>query len=254
MMMRAFRIFTGRTLAALLGAALLCCVDLPACAASGAELDFTRTGTISLTLKTADGKTVSGGVVTLYQVAELYLDDGNMAWRYMPAFGGCDTALEVEDTSLPTTLVAYVRKQSVSGVSKGVGSDGTLCFPDLTLGLYLLVQTGASARSETFSPFIVTVPMEEGKEDGSVWSYEVDTSPKVGVVTPGKPPEYRNTSGDSGESEGTSSESTTVIAVASPQTGQSVRSVLVLAMGSLLLMLFVWLLRRYSGNEQRDGR
>ncbi len=253
-MMRAFRIFAGRMLAILLGAALLCCVDLPACAASGAELDFTRTGTISLTLKTAEGKTVSGGVVTLYQVAELYLDDGNMAWRYTSAFSGCDAALEVEDTSLPTTLATYARKQSVSGVSTGAGSDGTLRFADLTLGLYLLVQTGASDRSETFSPFVVTVPMEEGKEDGSVWIYEVDASPKVGVVAPGKPPEHRNTSGDSGESERTSSESTTVIAVASPQTGQSVRSVLVLAAGSLLLMLLAWLLRRCGGNEQRDGR
>ncbi|MCD8378747.1 MAG: peptidase [Lachnospiraceae bacterium] len=159
-------------------------------AATAPDLDLTKTGSIALTLKDADGVTVSGGAVTAYEVAKLYLDDGNMAYAYTDGFGDCTVALDVTDTTLASSLVSYMSGCTITGTEKSVASDGTVSFTDLELGLYLIVQTIESADYETISPFVVTLPMEE---DG-VWVYAVNASPKVGTVTltpeePGEPEE-----------------------------------------------------------------
>ncbi|MCD8321764.1 MAG: peptidase, partial [Oscillospiraceae bacterium] len=166
----------------LLALAMLCGLAVTAFAADNASLDFSQTGSIGLTLADGDGNAVSGGAVTLYQVATLYLNDGDMAYAYTDAFADCGVALDVENTALAAALAACVTA-STPGTEQEIGADGTVSFTGLELGLYLIVQTTDSDNYETINPFVVTVPIDSDGE----WVYAVDASPKVGTVTPIEP-------------------------------------------------------------------
>lgn len=227
--------------ALLLALVLACGLAVTACAADNASLDFSQTGSVALTLADSDGNTVSGGAVTIYEVAALYLDDGNMAYAYTDAFSGCTAALDVENTSLAATLASYVSAHGISGTTAAIGSDGTVTFSGLELGLYLVVQTTDSDNYETINPFLVTVPMES---DGA-WLYDVDASPKVGAVTPIEPEDEEEE--DPGETTTTTTTTTTTL----PQTGQLNWPVPVLAVSGVVLFALGWGLSR-SGRK-REG-
>lgn len=142
---------------------MTCGLGAVACAAAdSATLDFTQTGSVCLTLEDGDGNAVTDGAVTLYQVAALCLEDGDMAYRYTEAFSGCTETLDVEDTSLAASLADYVAASGIGGTTAALGADGTARFDTLALGLYLVVQTGQSTGYNSFSPFLVTVPYAEG--------------------------------------------------------------------------------------------
>ncbi|MCD8052129.1 MAG: peptidase [Clostridiales bacterium] len=231
--MKTIRRTAGRGLALLLALVLACGMALSAYAADNASLDFTQTGSIELTLADSDGNAVSGGSVTLYQVATLYLDDGDMAYAYTDGFADCGVTLDVEDTSLAETLADYAASKGVSGTTLSIGSSGTVSFGGLELGLYLVVQTTESDNYETISPFVVTVPLEE---DG-VWVYDVDASPKVGAVTPTEPePDEPD--------ESTTTTTTTTVTKTLPQTGQLNWPVPVLAICGAVLFALGWCLTR----------
>ena len=163
----------------LMALALLAGTVTAAYAADTSFPDLTQSGSVSLVLADSDGNPVSGGTITIYEVAALYLDDGQTGYDYTDDFEGCNITLDVEDTSLAETLAEYVADQDITGKDASVGTDGTVSFDGLELGFYLVMQTAESAHYETINPFVVMVPMES---DG-VWTYEVDASPKVGAVT-----------------------------------------------------------------------
>lgn len=224
--------------ALLLALVLACGLAVTACAtdaATTAALDFSQTGSVALTLADSDGNTVSGGAVTIYEVAALYLDDGNMAYAYTDAFSGCTAALDVENASLAATLASYVSANGISGTTAAIGSDGTVTFSGLELGLYLVVQTTDSDNYETINPFVVTVPMES---DGA-WLYDVDASPKVRAVTPIEPEEEEEEE-DPGETTTTTTTTTTTL----PQTGQLNWPVWVMGGSGAAMFLLGWALSR----------
>lgn len=66
------------------------------------------------------------------------------------------------------------------GILKMVGEDGRAVFPDLSPGVYLVLQTETAGGYEKIRPFFVTIPMAQG--DG--WSYEITACPKA-EKTPG---------------------------------------------------------------------
>lgn len=216
-------------------------------AAEPADLDMGATGSISLTLADSDGNAVSGGAVTLYKVAELYLDDGNMAYTLTSAFSGWTSDLDVTDTGLAAELEAYVKKNSISGTTVSVGKDGKISFNSLGLGLYLIVQTTEPENYKTIRPFVVTVPLEE---DG-VWVYEVDASPKVGAVTPIKPDTPPEKTRTTKPSTSTTSTTTTAMATILPQTGQLNWPIPVLAIAGLLLLVTGWCMNRSEKKRDR---
>lgn len=141
--------------------------------------DISRTGSISLTM-TYDGEAVAGGVLTLYQAGEIREEDGNYSFVLTGEFSGCEESLEDLDSSeLAYRLEKYASANGLTGIEKKIGSDGTVVFSDLELGLYLVVQTRAAAGYGAAAPFLVSVPMNV---DGS-YLYDVDAGPKVGLPT-----------------------------------------------------------------------
>ncbi|MCD8326191.1 MAG: hypothetical protein LUC90_05760 [Lachnospiraceae bacterium] len=148
--------------------ALVCGTGPAVCAAvDTSTLDFNRTGSVSLTLMDADGNIMVDGAMTIYEVAVISGEDDSLMYTYTEAFSGCGLTLmeddgtlvlDANDGTLAAALAVYVADNNISGTSKKVGSDGTLCFDELELGMYLVVQTTQSTEYSGISPFLVTVP------------------------------------------------------------------------------------------------
>ncbi|MCD7751804.1 MAG: LPXTG cell wall anchor domain-containing protein [Lachnospiraceae bacterium] len=233
--------------ALLMSAVLVGANAAPVRAAETTDLNLTKTGAIKLTLMDTDGVTVTGGAVTIYEVAKLTLDDGDMAYVFTDDFADCTVTLDVTDTTLAASLVSYMDGLLITGMEKEVSTNGMVCFTDLELGLYLVAQTTESAEYETISPFVVTLPVEED----SVWVYTVNASPKVGAVTltleepePETPAEevYE-------EPETPVLPQTGISETALPQTGQLNWPLPILGIGGLLLLTVGF----YLKNEERKS-
>lgn len=249
-----------KTLVLMLGIFLFCGMGLSAYAADSAEIDFDKTGTVTLTLETSEGETVSRGAVTIYQVASLYLDDGSMAYACTEDFADLEADLEdVESASLPALLEEYVQTNAVTGTDAEIGSSGTVTFENLELGLYLIVQTAESDHYETINPFAVTVPMEVDGE----WVYTVDASPKVGTVTLTETTESGGEIEESDEGTDESGETADATAAAEdaagtaaastlPQTGQLFWPIPVLAVCGIVLFILGGIMKR-PGKAERTA-
>ena len=165
---------------------------IPVCAA--------QTGSIAVTLEDKKNqKLVTGGEITLYQVAALVIQDNKAGYKYVNGFEDCGISLEdLSDSGLAEKL-DQKRPDTACGTAKPVDEQGQVKYTDLEEGLYLLVQTKKSEGYEMIRPFLVSLPMET--EYG--WNYEVDASPKVETLipdTPDKPntPDTPNTPGTPG--------------------------------------------------------
>ena len=145
------------------------------------------TGTIRVTLyDSANDKALSGGKLTLYRVAEVKRQNGNLSYEYCGDFYGCGIALgDLTDSTLAAQLQEYL-PQSAEGTTKTIDADGNVTFRGLELGLYLIVQTEASKGYEPINPFLVSLPMAE---DGK-WNYPDTPTPPDNPdnpVSPGNP-------------------------------------------------------------------
>ncbi len=229
-------------LASLLLAVLLCCTSLTAFAAADTpSLDLSKKGSISLQLYSEENDApVKDGTLALYQVADLYLENGNMAYENTAEFSSITSALDAEDSELAAELAAYVSSNGIEGTYAEIASDGSVAFTELPLGMYLIIQTEQSTGYYAIEPFLVTVPMA-GENS---WVYDVDASPKTEIAVQPETPETPAGSSEtpaesekkeseenaaalvtgeetsSGSGTGTSAEGAETLASSLPQTGQ----------------------------------
>ena len=152
--------------------------------------DYSRTGSISVDIRTLSGDPVPGGTVTLYCVAEAVYNDGDNIFVFTDAFRGCGldlAAIDTEDSGAPelaARLAKYAKLQRIRGTKAEVGRNGHVEFTGLQLGLYLVVQDKAPDRYYPITPFCVTIPMWDGQQ----LVYDVNANPKV-QPTPEPDPE-----------------------------------------------------------------
>lgn len=210
----------------LLTAALLCMMGMTAMAAQEMP-DLSKTGSISVTMQDSDSKkTVSGGTLTLYKVGDVQVYNG-FSFVLTDEFSGSRLDLDdVESADLAEKLADYAESAGLQGTAVTVGENGVAAFPDLELGLYLIVQTEAADGYYAVSPYLVSVP--KLGENGYV--YDVDATPKMAAltavpVTTDKPDSKL------------------------PQTGQLNWPVPVLSIAGLLLFAIGWALR-YSKRDE----
>lgn len=173
--------------ALLLAVALAAACAAPAfAAATAASIELTRKGSITVTLRDSEsGSAVSGGKLTLYQVASISRQNGNLSYDYTNGFENCGVSLgDLSESDLARTLDDK-RPADSKGETLTVDTNGKAVFSRLPLGLYLVVQSTASTGYEKINPFLVSVPLVE--ED--TYLYDVDALPKVGTLTPTTPPD-----------------------------------------------------------------
>lgn len=146
--------------------------------------DLSQKGSIKITMHYGE-KAVSGGTMTLYHVGAVREQDGNYDFVLTGDFTDCGIALEaIQSAELAGKLADYAAQKKLPGVTQKIGTDGTVVFSELELGLYLMVQQQAAHGYKKASPFLVSVPMLEN--EGYV--YDVEAGPKA-ELTPTSPDE-----------------------------------------------------------------
>lgn len=149
-----------------------------------------ETGTISLTPRgTQSGHPVVYDMsFTLYKVADI--DDDQYTWT--ADFASCtDDPNDLSDVkTLAKTLETMTEAGTISGTFETSDENGTVYFPDLSDGLYLIVDDTAPAPYIKVDPFLVSMPLETTEGE---YTYNVDASPKMEFVDP---PASTTTTGD----------------------------------------------------------
>lgn len=138
-------------------------------------IDLDAKGSISVTPR-ADGKAIGQGMsFTLYQVGYgSATKNGELSWKLSDSFKDSNVSLNDLD-DIASKLSNYVSKTGISGTIKTVNNTGTVIFDDLSVGVYLLMQTNDGGTGYIVDPFVVSVPFNE---DGKL-IYDVDSSPKM---------------------------------------------------------------------------
>lgn len=227
-------------------------------AISGSEIDMDETGSISITIK-YENNPVAGGSLTLYNVASISLDDGNLSYVLTSDFLDFETDFsDISSDTFAKDLKNYADANKLEGKTEEVDEDGKVLFEGLNLGLYLMVQKDAADGYYEMNPFVVSVPDESM---GKV-VYNVDASPKTEIIRkPVEPPETEtttvvptttayNVNAPTGAPTPTVPTATTALAVI-PQTGLLIWPVLLLAMVGFLLMAIGWRLKMTAKVDMR---
>lgn len=162
---------------------LAACMPVVAMADPAArQPDYTRHGSINITLLTAADRTpVPGGTLELFPVAMAKAEDGNNILEYTADFAACGADLADVGNSdavkaMANTLSNWAKEKKLSGTKTAVKADGTAAFSDLPLGLYLVTQPEALHGYEPVAPFLVTVPVWD--EVSGELRYAVNAEPK----------------------------------------------------------------------------
>lgn len=168
-------------------AILLLCSTATVVFAAELTPDYSRKGSISVTVKdTGTKRPIAGGTLTLYTVAKL--EDGQEV--YTGGFAACTLPLKrLSSPALAKGLETFAKTKKLKGITVRIGDNGKVQFSNLPLGLYLIVQEEAAKDYAPLESFLVTVPVTE--DDKLV--YDVDATPKAGTATsptdPTKPTE-----------------------------------------------------------------
>lgn len=221
-------------------------------AISGSEIDMDETGSISITIK-YENNPVAGGSLTLYNVASISLDDGNLSYVLTSDFLDFETDFsDISSDTFAKDLKDYADTNKLEGKTEEVDEDGKVSFEGLNLGLYLMVQKDAADGYYEMNPFVVSVPDESM---GKV-VYNVDASPKTEIIRkPVEPPETETTTvvptTTAYNVNAPAGAPTPTVPTVIPQTGLLIWPVLLLAMVGLLLMAIGWRLKMTAKVDMR---
>ena len=188
---------------------------------SAPVIDLSRTGSISITM-TYNGDSVPGGTLTLYQVADVQMNDADCSFAFTEKFAECGIELnDITDPEVAESLAAFIAETALQGTTLEINEEGQIVFEDLKLGLYLLIQQNSADGFSNVNPFLVSVPRLQNEE----YQYDVNASPKI-ALEPVKPSESTEPS-----------EPTEPTEPNLPQTGQLKWPIPVLSIGGVLLIV-----------------
>lgn len=141
-------------------------------------VDFSKKGSIEVTLQEMSDVTyVEGAEITLYKIADAYLDGVNLAFKYTNELSTCSVSLnDLTDTE----LVNEISKCNIDDTikyTKFTDKNGQVKFTDLDLGLYYVEQTNKVEGYSDFDSFLVAIP----KVEDDKWVYDIKAKPKTDI-------------------------------------------------------------------------
>jgi len=211
--------------------------------------DATRVGSVELTMKSG-GTAVPGGTFEIYKVADLKTtDEGDPYYEISDSFKECISNVDdifSGDYTVTRTLASYAENKLTALYSVDVGNSGVVKFSNLSMGVYLFLQTKAADGYKAVNPFLMSIPVWD--EEANVWVYDIQAYPKPEIVketesettpttteTPTKP-NLPKTPGSSTPGTPTG-DTTTVSKLKLPQTGQLNWPIPVMGISGLMLII-----------------
>lgn len=151
--------------------------------------DESKKGSITVDFE-YDNKAVTGGRLTLYRIAKVRQTDGNYDFENLPEFADFHKDMsDLTSAELARCLADFVDSHNILPVDTRGNRTGSVTFPELSHGLYLVVQVEAASGYEAVQPFLVTVPMlEDGRYVYDVNAYGKTALKKAKTDPAGRPP------------------------------------------------------------------
>lgn len=205
--------------------------------------DESKKGSITVDFE-YDNKVVTGGRLALYRIAEARQTDGNYGFENLPEFSGFHKDMsDLTSAELARCLADFVDSHSIQPVDARDNRSGSVTFPELPHGLYLVVQVEAAPGYEAVQPFLVTVPM---LEDGH-YVYDVNAYGKTALQ---KTKTYPSGTASGGTAPSGTVSAGTIPAGGLPQTGQLNWPIPVLALTGCVLILIGLACRRKNDYDK----
>lgn len=212
-------------------------------------LDFDRHGSVCVRME-HEQTPVPGGTLTMYRVADVTSDDGNNVYKFTESFTECGLSLEeLQSSQLVSELAEYALQNQIPSVAiNPIDDNGMAVFSDLSLGLYLLIQSENAPGYYGVNPFLVSVPTSEGE----VYIYDVDATPKLSVLKKQNSNAEIDSNPDNSNKDPIDSNITWDDSKL-PQTGQLNWPIPIFTIVGLFLFLIGWKLRftKRAGNHEK---
>lgn len=139
-------------------------------------VDFSRKGTIDITLSEEEDIKVSGAEITIYKVADAGVNNSNLEFVYDDDLSTCKE--DLDKGNITNEVVTCVTSSDLVSYSGVTDEEGRVHFDNLDLGLYLVSQTNQVEGYSKVSPFTVMIPQVQGNS----WIYEIEATPKVDII------------------------------------------------------------------------
>ena len=139
-------------------------------------VDFSKKGTITITLSNDDTNLVEGANIKIYKLADAYSNNNNLDFSYNSNLEECKNNIKENIFDEETLNCIYnsnlITKEAITD------NQGYTSFNNLDLGLYLIEQTNKVEGYSKIDPFLIYMPkFEENK-----WTYTINATPKVDII------------------------------------------------------------------------
>lgn len=143
-------------------------------------VDFTKTGTIDLTLQESLEQTpIQGAEITIIEVANAGTKDNNLIFSYHENITDCEADLSnLQNENLANEINKCITNIELPSQTKSTNEDGIVYFDELRLGLYLVKQTNEVEGYSNIESFLVMIP----KVEDNKWNYDIKAKPKTDII------------------------------------------------------------------------
>ena len=141
-------------------------------------IDFSKHGSINISLIDSDNIGVANTEISIYKIADAGLENTNLIYENIEQLSSCNIDLStISDASITYELINCVEKNSTFKSTEVTDTEGKVQFNDLDLGLYLVVQTQKTPGYSTIAPFMVAIPQISENN----WIYNINSLPKSDI-------------------------------------------------------------------------
>ena len=142
-------------------------------------IDFSKKGSIAITLKESESKApISGVEITIYKVASMDIKDNNLIFNYASGFENCNVSLDnLNNENLASSLEKCMVASSALKFTETTSTNGTVSFNNLDLGIYQVIQTKEKEGYSKIASFLVMIP----ENINNKWTYDIIAEPKTSI-------------------------------------------------------------------------
>lgn len=142
-------------------------------------IDFSKKGSIAITLKESESKApISGVEITIYKVASMDIKDNNLIFNYSSGFENCNVSLDnLNNENLASSLEKCMVASSTLKFTETTSTNGTVSFNNLDLGIYQVIQTKEKEGYSKIASFLVMIP----ENINNKWTYDIIAEPKTSI-------------------------------------------------------------------------